>query len=441
MTDAPAGLSIDFAAIAGEEEANPQGAADKTLARIDPTRPLETFSCRVDLTEAQLESVRKYARNLVASFKADRTKLSSFGDTALDDLNLTVSKILNQQGDLRIPDVERATKEMAKTVADFRRKYKDADPKLLEALDKFVDSIRGIFQTGNRFFRELQIDSQSAVERLDGVAAKLVENKATLDRNVILCDELYSENEKGLTNLIGIIAMQEQVLDYLIEDADELKGRLASTAKGSTAHRATQEELNLLLEMIEELEVRKSEFISRLFIAWVTSPQIRNLRKVSNSLSQRLHLLVVLTIPVMKLEIAKLGMELQAKEAGRAIDTVVNITNDAVSSYADSSAETVPELALLSQKPSITPTTILALADSVVAQNNGFVGAIRVGQQARATLSDVVVKSLRTIHASNEETQAITLELITQSKQPLELEAAPAIPDAVIKYDLEQQAV
>lgn len=441
MTNATSGLNINFAAIAGKDVTAPQGAAEATLARIDPSKPLEVFSCREGLSEAELSDIRAYAVELLKGFKADRRELSNFGNGSMDALNATVSLILKEQGNLRIPEVERITKEMAKSVADFRRKYRDDDPRLLEAMNKFWDSITGIFQNGQRFFRELQIDSQTAVKRLDGVAGKLIDNKAVLDRNVILCDELYEKNEIGLSNLIGVIAFMEQVLEDLGAETKALKAEVdAMPADKSTDRRKKEEQLNIYVEMLEELDSRRIEFISRLFVAWATAPQLRNLRKVSNSLSQRLNLLVVLTIPTMKLTIAQWGMQLQAEKAGEAGALVARANNDALTEYAASSSQVIPALALQAQTPTVEPATILALADSVVAQNEGLVHAVEEGQRLRAELGSTVVASMRVINESNAKTQAEIIELVTVAKKPLELEAAPEVPESVVEYAKQLEA-
>ena len=443
MTQTTAPLAIDFKAIAGEDSTAPQGSADATLARIDPSQPLESFSCRADLKPEQRAELKVVAAELYERFWLDRTKLSSFGDTALDGLNNTVAQILAQQGNLRIPEVERITKELAKTVGDFRRKYKNSDPKFLNALEKFADAVAGIFTAGRQFFQELYIDSQKAVTRLDGVAARLIEHKFTLDRNVLLCDELYKQNEVAMTNLIGTIAMMEELLDLFAADGAKRKEALDQiTATTSVERRDKEEQLNVLLEMQQELEVRRSEFVSRLFVAWATAPQIRNLRKVSNSLSQRLHLLVVLTIPTMKLTIAQWGMLLQLDEAGKASETVTQANNDALTEFATATSEAIPRMALLVQTPSILPETITALADSVVAQNEGIVSAFKEGQRMRAELDDTVVKSMRVINNSGKETRAELMALLTRTKNeaPLALEQLPEIPDAVNEYAQQQAA-
>lgn len=439
MTDnATPGLSIDFAAIAGTESSAPAGAAETALVRDGSGRRLEEFSCRTDLSPGQRAQLTQVARQLVDRFVADRSALSHFGDDALDGLNSTVSTFLRQQGNLRIPEVENITKAMAKTVAGFRKKYKRSDPRLLNALERFAESISGVFQTGQRFLRQLYVDSQSAVERLDTVAGTLVEHKHVLDRNMLLCDELYASNDAAMTKVIGVVALMEEVLDELHNAVTAKEFELAGmSGRQSPERRKAEEELQVLLEMIEELESRRSEFVSRLFVAWSTAPQIRNMRKVSNSLSQRLHLLVVLTIPTMKLTISQWGLLLQMEEAGTAAAVTARANNDALQEYAAATGGSIPRLARLTQAPTVVPETIMTIADSVVAQHEGMLQAAAEGRRMRAELDDTVVKAMRTINASGDRFQRELGALLRRDsqEQPLRLGPAPEIPEAVIDYD------
>lgn len=438
----PTGLGIDFAAIAGAETSAPKGASEAVLERVDLSQPLQKFSCRNGLSETEKMQLRAVAPKLYATFQADRVQLSNFGTGALDGLNSTVNNILEQQGGLRIPEVERITKEMAFVMKDFRRKYKKDDSQMLEALEKFADSIKGIFRSGRDFFERLYIDSQTAVKRLDGVAKELIEHKAILDQNVILADILYEKNEQALISVQGIIAMMEEILDLMSADAEAKKQELSAMPVGqSPERRKKEEELSVHLEMLEELEIRRSEYVQRLFVGFSTAPQIRNMRKVSNSLSQRLQLLISLTIPTMKLTIAQWGQLLQMDKAGHAIETVNDMHNAVLAEFAQASGETIPRLALLAQKPSTTPATIMALAQSIEDQHEGMIIAVTEGRRARAELDDTVVKAMAAINASTKKYQEKVIELVatTQQTAPLELTPAPELPEVVIEY-AEQEA-
>ena len=80
--------------------------------------------------------------------------------------------------------------------------------------------------------------------------------------------------------------------------------------------------------------MRINEYQQRLFVAWSTSPQVRNIRTLNYGLGQRLALLVNLTIPTMKLTIAQWGLLLQANQAAQMQQAVADGANEVLSAYA-----------------------------------------------------------------------------------------------------------
>ena len=86
----------------------------------------------------------------------------------------------------------------------------------------------------------------------------------------------------------------------------------------------------------------RAEFQQRLFVAWSTSPQIRNIRSLHYGLGQRLALLVNLTIPTMKLTIAQWGLLMQAQQAAGLQQAVADGANEVLSAYASASGRAVP---------------------------------------------------------------------------------------------------
>lgn len=436
-------IQIDFAAIAGtDSDRIPQGAADAALSKISTVQELEAFSCRASLDDANLASVREVARLQLDAIRKDPRQLSQLGKSSLDGVNRTVDRMIAEQGKLEIPEVERITKEMSKAVSKFRKKYKDSDPRTLQVLDQFANFLKGIVSAGGQFFEQLRIDSLSAVERLDRVAGKIEEHMGILDRNVRMSLELYNENEAAISQLIGVIAVMEQLLEDMQRDAETKRAELAAIPQNnSVARREKEEELTVVVEMIEKLDIRRSEYVQRLTLAWASAPQLRNLAKVSDSLHARLQLLVQITIPAMKQTIAMWGQILQAEEAGHVIAAVNAAHNDAVTEYAGAASKSIPALARLAQQPSTSPEAMLAMADSVVAQHQGILAAMEEGKRLRAELDDTAVKSFRIINDSTKNYTDTVVQLFTVAKRPLELEAAPALPEAILAYTGQQQPV
>ncbi|MCC9673116.1 toxic anion resistance protein, partial [Streptococcus agalactiae] len=129
-------------------------------------------------------------------------------------------------------------------------------------------------------------------------------------------------------------------------------------------------------------------------------PQMRNLVKVSSDMRQKLGMLRRNTIPTMKLSIAQLGMMQQSVKSGVTADAIVNANNAALQMLAETSKEAIPMLEKTAQSPTVSIKSVTALAESLVAQNNGIIAAIDKGRKERAQLESAVIKSAETINDS-----------------------------------------
>ena len=140
--------------------------------------------------------------------------------------------------------------------------------------------------------------------------------------------------------------------------------------------------------------------MSRLYVAWTTTPQMRNMVKVSSDMRQKLGMLRRNTIPTLKLSIAQLGILQQSVKAGATADAIVNANNAALQMLAETSKEAIPALERTAQNPTLSLESVTKLAESLVAQNNGIIAAIDDGRKKRAQLEQAVIQSAATINDS-----------------------------------------
>ena len=426
-------IAIDFGAIEGKDT-EPKGAVDTAITQVANTGTLETFSCRAVLSPAQLEQVKSHAVKVYAQMRADSTVLSNFGTASLDGVNRTVALILEEQTKLEIPEVSTMTRELNHIVSNFRHKYDPSDPKVKKVFDTFdqwKQTIGNLFRGARNLLDDLYEDSLTVSKSLDRSAGKLVANRQQLQRNVLLCDELYDQNERAIGQLIGVIAIMEQVRDTALDEARALQPKIDAAPENSPERRKHAEQQQLIAELANDIEIRISEFTQRLFVAWTTSPQIRNIRKISYGLDQRLGLLIQLTIPTLKMTVAVWGSLVQAEEAGKQKEAIDDLTNDALTGFASAAATAVPKVAKIIQAPSLRPETITAMADSIVQQNDGLVAAVREGQQQRNLVTDAIVRAGQRITQSTRATSDELIELITEAQRPVELPPAPEVPELV----------
>lgn len=447
-------MSIDFGALTGGEP--PQaGAADSALATVAdqllaqqkaggssdlliggesasdvalPGQAPGQISCLLMLSEAQQEQARAAGKQLFPKMLNNTDLMAEFGTQAIDAVNQQVNRIFRELGPIEIPELTAMMKAINDTMRSFRDKYDPNAPDVREAFDRFMDSVRGVFRRGRNIVEMLFEESRTVEQQLDRIAGRLVEKQRELKRNVVLCDELYKANEKSISQLVGAIAVMETVRDEAVEAIQ------AIVIEPTDPDKRDKEELrNRIVEFVEAMEVRISEFQQRLFVAWSTSPQVRNTRSLHYGLGQRLALLVNLTLPTMKLTIAQWGLLLQAKQAAEMQEVVAAGANDVLQAYARASGAAVGEVARTIQTPTLRPETILEVATSLDRQAESIIDAVKFGHQARQDVVNAIITAQHSMTDSSEKMTSTVVQLVTQAEEPLALPGMPELPDVVLQ--------
>lgn len=432
---------IDFGAITGADESTPKGKYDSKIEKVDSSN-LETLQCMNWLSEGEQVQVRDQAFTNFLEIKQDASALDSFGNPAMNGLNQAVNNVASAQRKMRIPEVERITKEMSKNMSDFSRKWNPSDPKFQEAMNNFANFVKKLVNSAGSFVEDMYIDSQNAFERLDKSAGVLEKEKGVMIESVETCRELYEENEAALRKIVIAIAMMEHIGALFDEDITRVQQELEALPANSVGWRDKREEMETLLELRLTLTNRRSSFIQRMQVGWTSSPRLRNMTKANKSLSERLGLMIDIMVPAMRETIVQWGEMIRGEEAAKAIDTMDNALNSTLQGLANASAIAIPRNMAAALRPMITPQSITTLANSIVVMNQGVLQALVQAKQAHAEVEDSAVKGVAMINASTEETQAEVIKLFvsTQEAKPLALEAAPEIPEIALQYASERKS-
>ncbi|MBM7636300.1 toxic anion resistance protein [Streptococcus saliviloxodontae] len=349
------------------------------------------------LTPEQKEAIQAKAPAIVDSFVSDQNALLDFGTAAVENVNQTVNHILTEQKKLEIPQVDELLLNANRELNGFVAKYKDAKPADLEKKENFFSKF---FKQSKNTLQEFYFDSKTVEEKLDGMAVTVIKQEDTLARNIVSAEKLIEDNTKSIENLVGVIAFIEATQAESAQRAGNLQKELSSLDSSTPDYQVKSNELARMTEVVNTLEQQHTEYVSRLYVAWATTPQMRNLVKVSSDMRQKLGMLRRNTIPTMKLSIAQLGMLQQSIKSGATADAIVNANNAALQMLAETSKEAIPALERAAQSPTVTVESVTALAESLVAQNNGIIEAIDKGRQQRAQLETAIIKSAETINDS-----------------------------------------
>ncbi|XHW50186.1 toxic anion resistance protein [Streptococcus dysgalactiae subsp. equisimilis] len=390
---------------------------DKTTDIISelPTNTTGQISFFEKLSADQQTAITAKAPALVDTFLADQNALLDFGQSAVEGVNATVNHILAEQKKLQIPQVDDLLKSTNRELNGFIAKYKDATPADLE---KKPNLIQKLFKQSRDTLQEFYFDSQNIEQKMDGMAAAVVKQEDTLARNIVSAELLIEDNTKSIENLVGVIAFIEASQKEATTRALTLQQKLATLDSATPEYQVQTDLLARTTEVINTLEQQHTEYLSRLYVAWATTPQMRNLVKVSSDMRQKLGMLRRNTIPTMKLSIAQLGMMQQSVKSGMTADAIVNANNTALQMLAETSKEAIPALEQSAQNPTLSMKSVTSLAESLVAQNNGIIAAIDQGRKERVQLESVIVKSAETINDSVKlRDQKIVQALLNEGKE------------------------
>ncbi|HEP1763764.1 tellurite resistance protein [Streptococcus pyogenes] len=390
---------------------------DKTTDIISdlPTDTNGQISFFEKLSADQQTAITARAPALVDTFLADQNALLDFGQSAVEGVNATVNHILAEQKKLQIPQVDDLLKSTNRELNGFIAKYKDATP---VDLDKKPNFLQKLFKQSRDTLQEFYFDSQNIEQKMDSMAAAVVKQEDTLARNIVSAELLIEDNTKSIEHLVGVIAFIEASQKEASQRAAALQKDLKTKDSATPDYQIKADLLARTTEVINTLEQQHTEYLSRLYVAWATTPQMRNLVKVSSDMRQKLGMLRRNTIPTMKLSIAQLGMMQQSVKSGMTADAIINANNAALQMLAETSKEAIPALEQSAQNPTLSMKSVTSLAESLVAQNNGIIAAIDHGRKERAQLESAIIRSAETINDSVKlRDQNIVQALLSEGKE------------------------
>lgn len=357
----------------------------------------KTISFYDKLSPEQQTAISSKAPALVDSFLANQNTLLDFGQSAVEEVNATVNHILREQKKLEIPQVDDLLKKTNQELNGFVAKYKEVGPADLE---KKPNLLQKLFKQSKNTLQEFYFDAQTIEQKMDGMAAAVVKQEDALARNIVSAELLIEDNTKSIENLVGVIAFIEASLKEATQRAQALQTELKTLDPVTAEYQGQSDLLARTTEVVNTLEQQHTEYVSRLYVAWATTPQMRNLVKVSSDMRQKLGMLRRNTLPTMKLSIAQLGILQQSVKSGATADAIVNANNAALQLLAETSKEAIPALERSAQNPTLSIQSVTALAESLVEQNNGIIAAIDDGRHKRAQLEHAIIQSAETINDS-----------------------------------------
>jgi uncharacterized protein YaaN involved in tellurite resistance len=389
------------------------------------------LEARAMLAQPQREQVEAYARQLIPQLLADPNKLDAFGSESVEQINALVKQMLDEAGrEANIAEIVQITHDLDDRMRQFNRSHGTTKvSENTDAYDRTMAKAWDLVHKVGDWLHDLLRDAQGLQAYLDKLTADLEDKRGQLRRNVAELNQLYAANETAITNLVVTIAAMEYVLD----DAQAAANAIVIDESAPDARQKREQRDSLVSEFIPALANRIGEFKQRLFVAWATAPQIRNIRMVSFGLGQRLALLITLTIPVFELTVVEWVTVQQAARAADATEAVSQATETAMQGYAAATAETIPAIARTIQTPSLSPETITLVAQSISDQLKGITDAVAYGIEARKNVDNAIVTASDLLAKAGDEESGKILQLVAASQQQPQQAPLPALPAAVVE--------
>lgn len=391
---------IDFGSLLGNPASNPQPASplEKQLAQVTPqdaaaSRPSEAqFSFRTLLTEQQLADLRKSAPAVAEQMAADYNAIIKFGAPVLERLTATSSQLLNAQKDIKIPEAEAIVNDLLREIDGFAKKYRNV--RLENGVKKVVNFLRGIKYSLTTLARE----SRPIADKIDMAEVKLKGMEIKLADNVTRGQTLHKNTLTTLQEVVAVLAALEEITDCVkreFADVDALlKGVDAPGPAGAVEtvdYKGRQVTVNELQEIhsnlagaVGELEKTWFDWRQQFFLGYAQAPSIRNLILVSATMQRRCQVFRTMGLPSARSSLAMWQQAALAQEGAAMGEAVQKGTNDLIQGAFKNSADTVAQVAKVSQTPIINEETVFVVIDSIKRQCEGLVAADKWGRELRA---------------------------------------------------------
>jgi uncharacterized protein YaaN involved in tellurite resistance len=369
------------------------------------------------LSNDDQEKIKMQAPVLLEKFVADENALLDFGTNAVENVNRVVSRILEEQKQLQLPEINDILRNANRELTGFSAKYGTIEKADFEEKENLFTKF---FKSGKSKLNDLYYDSKNIEQKMDTLAATIVKQEDTLSKNIISGEMLVEENVKSIQPLVGVISVIEASIIEGIQEAEKLKNELLTITPNTPQATQVTDKMTRTTEVVNRLEQCHTEFVSRLYVAWANTPQLRNLLKTSSDLKSKLSLVRLNTIPTMKLTIAQLGFLQQLNATNKIANSIDEANNNALQMLADTSKSVIPEVERTVQNPSVTATTIAKLAQSIVEQNNGLISAIEDGRTKRREVESAIIQNAQVISDSVKLRDVKIIEGITNQAKILD---------------------
>ena len=347
--------------------------------------------------EKKTQFLQVLAPKTFEAFMGDDNKITDFGKDAVEGVNAVVDQLIDQQKNVKIPEVDDLLEQANRDLDGFVAKYNDQ----INADGKKSGRFATWFRNGKRKAEDFAYDRQSLSKRLDILDGKVIAKREDLKASFYLILQLLAKNKESINALIGVIAALEAVHEVAQGAAVKAQADLSRIDKSDPHWQDVSDRLARIAEVSNAIEQQHANYMARLAVAHATNSQVRNLLRTQSTVVRNLSMVHIHTVPMMKLSISQIGAITKVKDASRTAESIKDANEHAMEMLSTLSSDVLPDVEKKAQEPIISAEAITSLSDSVVTGNQRIVEAIKQGREARVALENAVMAANAKIQVSD----------------------------------------
>ena len=375
---------------------------DNASTSVDTTKKIR-FIDQID--EDTSRKLIELAPQALTEFEKDENKLSTFGSDVVKSVNMIVDKELDRPDKKNLNDSKELNALIRSMTGEFQETITDYQPNaFLDDVDKKANALVRWFNGKRNRLKKWRFDSQSILQRFKYVETKLTEKNAVLDTNISWGYSMMEENRNASVNLVKIISMLEAIRDEATREVESLTERQKSLEQTDLEWQNIQDRISTLSVIIHEIDIKHTEYVVALFDAYGTNNQILTIITISQGIRNKTDHIINSTIKDMKKAILQIDALMQAKSAADLDENVINASEAARALQRQTAENSVGYIASVMEAPSTSAESILAMAKSVIKQNEDYINAINEGAKKRAEVENAAVDGMKMISDSASDT-------------------------------------
>lgn len=339
----------------------------------------------------QIQKAQAEAADLFPKMLENSALVSTYGLDRLSGVNATADRLLKElDNDISIPQLEAIMNDLLDNLDSLRRGYDLNNPdvkKDFESYQKGKSFFAKFFRRGRNWFRKFREDMMSLYSKINKVDKQLAAERDGLVVRVVQYDDVYKQMSGSIDGLVYVGAVMEYIHDTCLEQAANIQSNGSDLADDQREQKGRVEDLG------GQLEIKINAFLTRLFVAYATMPQVRMMRKTDQTLILQVDTIRGSTLYTMRLQCGLWLGNAKDAAASKQAEAAIQSANQVAQQFGQSLGVTLPEMERRAQMSDLTPESILAMANGVATAAQGIQQAIREGRQEREQVKQAIVQA------------------------------------------------